>query len=118
MNRYRKGQLHKKAKGLTAPKPTKRKAHDLAVKLSSGKRTGKAARKEARAAQRAAAAAERAAAEPQPDEVMTDAPKLRKGKPGGKKQQQKAGKTSAAIAEAADTSAAQAAAGAEAMQAD
>lgn len=49
---------------------------------------------------------------------MTEAPKLRKGKPGGKKQQQKPGKKSAAAAVTAGTSDAQPAAGAEAMQSD
>lgn len=48
---------------LSDPQPDLRpQTHELAVKNASGKRTGKAARKEARAAQRAAAAAERAAA--------------------------------------------------------
>lgn len=54
--------------------------HKLAVKLQGGKRTGKAARKEARTANRAAAAAERTATASQApiEEAMLDAPKQRK----------------------------------------
>ena len=57
-------------------------AHDLKVKLVSGARTGKAARKLARQQQRETktAAREQAAAAQPSDEVMAEAPKLRKAK--------------------------------------
>lgn len=89
--------------------------HDLAVKLASGKRSGKAARKESRTEQRAAAAAARAAAAPQPDEAMAEAPKLRKQK-GGKKKKPAAKKSGGEAA--AQPAAGAAADAADAMEAD
>mmetsp|Transcript_15215 Transcript_15215/g.45905 ORF Transcript_15215/g.45905 Transcript_15215/m.45905 type:complete len:114 (-) Transcript_15215:3164-3505(-) len=107
MNKFNKpsGRTAKKVKRENARKSKKAagvpQAHKLAVKLQAGKRTGKAARKQARAANRTEAAEKREAvvAAAPADEAMTNAPKLRK--PSAKKGKKAGMKVTAAVPAAA-----------------